>query len=185
VRPVRSAATSRFNRWGAINTVSPLKCWRTLWLKAVLAYGRTPLGAITSAPLVKMRVIALGRWTLLPSRERPRYLMFETNWSGAEQSYIADFATVMPSQWRSIWNNTANFPGPLPTTRLLAHIDTVDWGADHYWSDYREYATTHTIVNALELQDKLEKLIDRTRGASPSEFATEWARFSTDAQALL
>ena len=151
----------------------------------VLGFGRSPFGRIVSAPLVRMRVIALGRWTLLPSRERPRYLMFETNWSGTPQSYIPDFAMVMPSQWRFIWNNTSRFPGPLPTTRLLEHIDTVDWGTDHYWSDYREDSTTQTVKRALELQDKLERFIDRTRGSSPSEFATEWARFSTDAQALL
>lgn len=182
--PERSAETSRINRWGAVTAVSPLKWWRTWWLKAVLCFGRHSHNLVIRR-LIEMRVIALARWTLLPSTERPRFLLFETNWSGDEQSYIPDFAVLMSSQWKSIWNNTRNFPGPVPTTRLLEHIKTVDWGTDHYWSDYRAPSTTQVVLGALELKPKLERFIERTRGAAPDQFAASWARFTTEVQHLL
>jgi hypothetical protein len=184
VGPHRSVASSRRHRWGAITAVSPLRSWRILGLKAVLWFGSHSHNILVGR-LIQMRVIALGRWTLLPNAAVPRYLLFETNWSGADESYIQDLAMLMPAQWRFIWNNTKDFPGPLPTTRLLKHIAKVDWGTDHYWSDYREDASTQTITRALKLQPKLERFIEDTRGASPAEFTERWRRFSTRAQDLL
>jgi hypothetical protein len=184
VGPDRSAATSRRHRWGAVTAVSPLKRRRIWWLKLVFLFSRHSHDIVVQR-LIDMRVIALGRWTLLPSAKRPRYLAFETNWSGSDASYIPDFAMLMPTPWRFIWNNTRNFPGPLPTTRLLAHVATVDWGTDCYWSDYREDASTQVVVKALQLQPQLERFIKRTRGVAPDEFAERWRRFSTKVQDLL
>ena len=53
-----------------------------------------------------MKVIALARWTLWPDARRPTYLLFETNWSGSDQTYIPDFGRIMPLQWRGIWGAT-------------------------------------------------------------------------------
>lgn len=182
--PYRSVESSSLRRWGAVTTVSPLKWWRVWLLKFVLWFGVVTKSAIAKR-LIDMRVIAHGRWTLLPSRRRPRYLVFETNWAGADQSYIPDLAMLLSMQFKSIWNNTRNFPGPLPTTRFLEHIDSVDWGADHLWSDYRDDASTQTVMSALELQPELELFIEQTRGAAPEVFAERFKRFATDVQELI
>lgn len=182
--PPRSLDSSRNRRWGAVTTVSRVKWWRAPVLELVLWFGRNSHNAVISR-LIKMRVIALARWTLLPSRRAPRHLLFETNWSGADQSYIADFAVLMPQQWHSIWDNTERFPGPLPTTNLLRHIDTVDWGADHLWSDYRPEATTQVVLASLELWDELQRFLRDTHGMAPDRFAAGWRRFYTDVQRLL
>jgi hypothetical protein len=183
--PVRSPENSRANRWGVINTVSTIKCWRIDVLRVVLAFGRWFGGysrSLGHVNLVEQRVIALARWTLLPRNERPRHLMFETNWSGNDASYIPDFATVMPNQWKAIWGNTKGFPGPVPTTKLLEYVREVDWGADHFWSDYRPDASTQTVLAALDLRKQLVELIDRTRSFPPDRFATPWREFMTRAQ---
>lgn len=186
--PDRDPASSRVDRWGAINTISRIRCGHASRLKAVLWFGEH-FGAYSKTlghkRLVEMRVIALARWTLLPHPERPRFLMFETNWSGAEESYIPDFAMIMPSQWNAIWGNTRRFPGPLPATRLLEHVREVDWGTDHFWSDYHAGASTQTVKAALDVRDELEGFIDRTRGLAPDRFATKWREFLTDVQHLI
>jgi hypothetical protein len=184
VGPYRSVASSSLRRWGAVTTVSRVKWWRVWLLKLVLWFGVVTHSAVAKR-LVDMRVIALGRWTLLPSRRDPRYLVFETNWAGADQSYIPDLAMLLTTQFNSIWNNTKGFPGPLPTTRFLAYIDTVDWGADHLWSDYRADASTQTVVTALCLEPKLKRFVEQTRGATPEEFVASWRQFTTKVQGLL
>jgi len=184
VGPYRSVDSSSLRRWGAVTTVSPLKRWRIRWLKLVLWFGAVTRSAVAKR-LKDMRVIALGRWTLLPSRRNARYLLFETNWAGADQSYIPDLAMLQGTQFSFIWDNTKNFPGPLPTERFLKHIDTVDWGTDHLWSDYRDDASTQTVVSALALQRELEQFLEETRGAAPEEFAERWRRFSTGVQGLI
>ena len=135
--------------------------------------------------LLKMRVIALARYTFLPSESDQRYLMFETNWSGAEQSYIPDLAELMQIQWRSIWGAAKGFPGPVPTTELLEYIREHDWGTDHFWSDYHPDATTQVIKGSLELQSLLEGFVGSTRGLPPDLFAERWREFSTAVEDLL
>jgi hypothetical protein len=132
--------------------------------------------------LVRMRVIALARWTLLPGPNWPRYLLFETNWSGAQQSYIPDLAMLMRLQWKAIWGNTKNFPGPVPTTKLLEHVDEVDWGTDHYWTDYDGNASTQMVLRALEFQTSLTRFIEHTKGMSADRFADKWGSFITEVQ---
>ena len=103
----------------------------------------------------------------------------------ADVTYIPDLAMVMPTQWNAIWGNTKKFPGPVPVNALLEHIEEVDWGTDHFWSDYNADASTQVVLRALQLRGEVEKLIDQTRGEPPDRFATRWRRFVTDVQNLI
>lgn len=194
----RDPTTSVHDRWGAVTTVSRLLGGRTQ-LRLVFGFGNTydrwmPLCLKTIKPLIEMRVIALGRWTLVPGSDAPEYLLFETNWSradltfadsGVDPAYIPDLARTMQFQWRSIWGRTQGFPGPVPTTKLLEHIDTVDKGADHYWSDYDTGATTQVILEALELRRHLTRFLKDTRGTTPGVFQERWNAFVLKVQHLL
>lgn len=181
--PARSESASSYQRWGAVTTVSTIKRGHAPLLRLVFWFGRHSDAAI--GRLKAMQVIALARWTLLPNTRAPRYLVFETNWSGAAATYIPDFALLMAPQWRAIWGNTKGFPGPLPTTRLLAFIAGVDWGADHFWSDYDDGATTRVVKSALALERELTQFARDTSGLAADEFAVRWAAFATNVQQLL
>jgi hypothetical protein len=186
--PDRCPESSRIHRWGAINTLSRVKGGHLILLRAVMYFGQhfgRYSSALGHARLVQMRVIALGRWTVVKGTRWPRYLMFETNWSGADATYIPDLAMVMPFQWKAIWGNTKRFPGPLPVGGLLAHIEEVDWGTDHFWSDYDADASTQVVLSAIGLRTKIQEFIDQTRGEPPDRFAAHWRRFVTDVQHLI
>ena len=173
----------RYGRWGAVSALTPLRRGWSPWLRLVFAFGsRTN---VLVRPLLKLRLIALGRWTLLPRDERPPALLFETNWSGAWESYIDDFARIMPFQWRGIWGATEGFPGPHPVTGLLRFIDAHDHQADHFYSGYRDGATTQTVATALALAPRLERFIREVDGAEPDEFARRWERFLAEVQGQL
>jgi hypothetical protein len=163
-----------------VTALTPLRRGWTPWLRVVFAVGsRTNLFVHA---LIEMKVIALGRWTLLPRQERPGALLFETNWSGASENYIDDFARVMPMQWRAIWTAAEGFPGPKPVTDLLRYIDAHDHGADHFYCGYRDGATTQTVAAALAVRSRLERLVRDVHGVAPDEFARRWQRFLTDVQ---
>jgi hypothetical protein len=183
VRPRGKGPSSQAGDWGAVTTVTPLIGWRVPWLRLVFLFGEQTTIAVTR--LIHMRVIYLARWTLLPNRRKPRYLVFETNWTGQEQSYIPDLAELMRVQWKSIFGSVRDFPGPVPTTRLLRYIKTVDWGTDHLWTDYDRRATAKTVTSALELQPRFERFVARARGMPPDLLAEEWRRFATQSQELL
>ena len=181
--PRGKGSTSQTGPWGAVTTVTPLKRRPLLGLRLVFWFGRHTTIAVTR--LLDMRVIYLARWTLLPNRRDPRYMVFETNWAGQEQSYIPDLAMLMRFQWRSIFGNVKEFPGPVPTTELLDYIKKVDWGTDLLWTDYAQRATTQTIVTSLELEERFEAFVRSARGLSPDLFAERWRRFATQSQELL
>jgi hypothetical protein len=161
-----------YRRWGAVTAVTKLKRCQRLRLLAVFAFGNTTTIAIR--PLLKMKVIALARWTLWPDARHPTYLLFETNWSGSDQTYIPDFGRIMPVQWRSIWGATTEFRGAVPTTRLDAWVDKVDAGVGHFWTDYEPGASTQVIRQALELEPQVKRFVADTEGASATEFDRRW-----------
>jgi hypothetical protein len=170
-------------RWGAVTALTPLRRGWAPWLRVVFAIGSST--NLLVRPLLQMRVIGLGRWTLLRREERPPALLFETNWTGAWESYIDDFARIMPMQWRSIWAGAEGFPGPKPVTGLLRYIGEHDHGADHFYVGYREEATTHTVTSALALKSRLERFVREQDGVEPDEFARRWERFLADVQVHL
>jgi hypothetical protein len=172
-----------YRRWGAVTAVTRLKRHQRLRLRAVFAFGNATTIAIR--PLLKLGVIALARWTLWPDAGRPRYLLFETNWSGSDQTYIPDFGRIMPIQWRSIWGATDRFPGAVPTTHLNEWVDVIDAGVGHFWSDYEDGASTQVIAQALALRPVLERFVDSTAGTSPAEFHGRWQDLVVRVQRLL
>jgi hypothetical protein len=171
----RPADEVTYRRWGAVTAVTELKRRQrvqALRLMVVFAFGNTTTRAIR--PLLKMKVIAVARWTLWPNARRPTYMLFETNWSGADQTYIPDFGRIMPVQWRSIWGATTLFPGAVPTTGLDAWVDVIDAGVGHFWTDYQSGASTQMIIQALELESRVEQFLTDTPGVSAAEFERRW-----------
>lgn len=170
-------------RWGAVTALTPMRRYRTPLLRGVFRFGNTTSVAVR--PILTTRVIALARWTLIPDRRRPSHLLFETNWSGADQTYIPELARMMWFQWHSIWDHTTDFPGPLPTTRLLDWVDDVDLGADHYWTDYDDDATTQTVLQALQLRERIARFLGATSSVAPAAFARHFTELLVDIQRLL
>jgi len=182
-RPRPRSAKVTYRRWGAVTAVTALKPHQTLRLRAIFAFGNATTLAIR--PLLAMKVIALARWTLWPDARRPRYLLFETNWSGSDQTYIPDFGRIMPIQWRSIWGATTTFPGPVPTTYLDEWVDAIDAGVGHFWTDYADGATTRTIAQSLALRPEVQRFLADTAGSSTAEFHSRWQRFMVRVQELM
>ena len=112
-----------YRRWGAVTAVTKLKRCQRLRLLAVFAFGNAT--NILIRPLLQMKVIALARWTLWPDARHPTYLLFETNWSGSDQTYIPDFGRIMPRQWQAIWGCDHR------VSRCAAHDRTGQVGRRH------------------------------------------------------
>jgi hypothetical protein len=161
-----------YRQWGAVTAVTELKRGQRLRLLAIFAFGNT--SKLLIRPLLKMKVIALARWTLWPDARDPTYLLFETNWSGSDQTYIPDFGRIMPLQWRGIWGATTKFRGAIPTTRLVEWVDEIDYGVGHFWTDYASGASTQVIAQALELEPQVSRFVSDTQGVSATEFDRRW-----------
>jgi hypothetical protein len=161
-----------YRRWGAVTAVTKLRRGQRLRLLGIFVFGNAT--DVLIRPLLKMKVIALARWTLWPSARHPTHLLFETNWSGSDQTYISDFGRIMPLQWRGIWGATTEFPGALPTSGLDAWVDVIDAGTGHFWTDYAPGASAQVIEQALALEPRVARFVADTEGASATEFDCRW-----------
>ncbi len=177
-------AGSRYGRWQVVTALTPLRsrAW-VPWLRLVFAFGSK--SSLLVHPIIKMRVIAFARWTLVGRPHKPPALVFETNWSGSSASYIPDLAVTMAFQWKAIWSGAVGFPGPLPVGGLLAFVHEHDRGADHFHTGYDEVTTSDIVVNAINLDRRLERFMAETDGVSPLDFAERWDRFLVDVQERL
>jgi hypothetical protein len=169
---------NRHGRAGAVTAVTPVAWWWVPWLRAVFAFGSR--SDLLIRRLTRLRIIALGRWYVLGPWRRPT-LVFETNWHGHWETYIDDFARLMPRQWTGIWWGAEGFPGPRPVTRLLAYVAERDRGADHYWTAYPE-ASTGMALAALGVQARLERFVGETEGLGPDAFARRYEQLLADVQ---
>jgi hypothetical protein len=158
-----------------------MRPWWIPWGRLVFWIGRHT--TLFVRPLLRLATISLGRWTILRWHRR-RWLLFETNFNGMWQPYIEDLARTMRIQWRSIWGGAYDFPGPLPSERLLHWIERADLGAQHYYCAYRD-ATTKTIVSALEFEPAFRLFAAQARHLEPAAFHVAWRRFIADQQAHL
>jgi hypothetical protein len=154
----------------AVTAVSSFR-WpgRGPWLRALFWFSPR-FAPCLAAPLVKLAFIHAGRWsvvTKLPARDRPGrwervqprgFLVFETNFDGAWRPYIEAFARVMPTQWIGIWIGTRDFPGPVPASGLLAHIDKVDVAPAYYYTAHGE-TSLKSIRAALDVDAALDAFV--------------------------
>jgi hypothetical protein len=172
-----------YRRWGAVTAVTKLRRCQRCRLLAIFAFGNAT--DVLIRPLLQMKVIALARWTLWPNSRRPTYLLFETNWSGSDQTYIPDFGRLMRMQWRGIWGATTEFPGAVPTTGLVAWVDAIDAGVGHFWTDYDLGASTRVVAQALELEPHVRRFAADTLGVSATEFDRRWRDLVVDVHRLI
>jgi hypothetical protein len=121
------------------------------------------------------------------ARRHPPALLFETNWTGAWESYIDDFARIMPMQWRAVWGGAEQFSRAQAGDRACSATSKEhDHGADHFYSGYCEGATTHTVANALALQPRIRALPPRRGRRRARRVAAErWEDFLSDVQGQL
>jgi hypothetical protein len=176
-------------RWRAVTLPTPLKggllapFYRgRLWVS--LNFGQH-VSDVFLRPLIRMRVIILARWTQLKDTQGKRYLLFETTWSGSNQSYIPDLISNMQFQATNIWGNTRRWPPAWSQTQVLEWVNAQDWGVDHMWSDYYDGASAQLVVESLELADSFERFVRSASGASAASLAERWRRFATANQHLL
>jgi len=172
----------RAYKWRAVTAVTPFRWpgWAR-WLRALFWFSPR-FAPFLAAPLVKLGFIHAGRWaivTKLPSRDLPGrwervkpdgFLVFETNFDGAWRPYIEAFARVMPTQWLGIWIGTRDFPGPLPASGLLAHIDDHDVAPAYYYTAH-PHDSLRMINAALEVDAELDRFVAADHGLE--EFADE------------
>jgi len=180
----------------ALLTVSPIRPSWALWLRFYFGIRAVfpALGKLLGGPLQRLSFIYFGRWTLMADpwadgaagrgRGGRTYLLFESNFTGRWDQYIDAFAYVLGSRMKLIWGGAYNFPGPVPAEPFKRYIRDNELPLAHYYCAY-PHATVTTIEYALELDRRLDLLIEEAAARSPRDFAERYRQFVGEVQQLL
>jgi hypothetical protein len=144
--------------------------------------------------LTTLSFIHFARWAIIPrggwprlSHEQPRetlaydYLLFESNFNGSWEQYIAAFSTVIPGGMDNIWRWSVKYPKSRPVTPFFNYIRGCQTDTDFYYSAYPG-ATTNDIRGAVLLHDALTTLAARCDTLTPAQFRAEYSRLLAEHQ---
>jgi hypothetical protein len=156
----------------ALTTLAPVSVWR-LWQPRLFFWYRR----LTGPPqdLTDLSFIYYARTAFVTRIERRRpYIYFESNFNGSFDEYIDVFSYVVDRHMKRIWSSAKGFPGPQPSTVFKEYIRRHDFQASHYYCAYGD-ATVTEVVRALQLRDRLAKLVRHIDTAEPDAFAARWS----------
>ena len=181
----------------AITTISPMKPWKTFFLKIVVFLRGLGVGKENTENLLELSFIHFARWTIVQRKKFPHlgddqpaeeleydYLFFCSNFNGSWEEYIDAFSMVLPGGMDKIWKWSVNYPGSQPITPFKEYIQSNQIDTDHYYTAYPG-AATNDIKRALQLHEALASFADETRELSRDAFAERYARFLTSASGNL
>lgn len=142
----------------AINVLTPMKRWKTPFLKAAFQLFQF---RFTQWELRALAFIHFARWTVLTRRNLPHfpemaksealrydYLLFESNFNGSWNEYVDAFHSVLSFKLNLVWLWSENFPGSIPLTPFKRYIDHNQLHNDYYFMAYPG-STIRDVQNAL------------------------------------
>jgi len=177
----------------AMNTISPMKPWKTYILRFFFFIWRhyKPLGD----GLVELSFIHFARWVIVPRYSFPRlseqqpnndlrydYLLFFSNFNGTWNQYIDAFSAVLFEGLNLIWRWSEKFPGSVPVTGFKEYIARLQFDTDYYYTSY-PHATANDVKSAHVVQAALDDLAQKSPGLDAQQFAAAYLNFVIQVQA--
>lgn len=176
----------------AMNTVSPMKPWKTPLLRGLFLLLR--LFPRINSGLVDLSFIHFARWVIVPryafpwlNQRRPKdhlrydYLLFFSNFNGTWNQYIDAFSAVLSRGLNGIWRWSEKYPGAVPVTPFKNHIARGQFDTDYYYTAY-PHATTNDVKAAHRVTAALEEFTKLSQGLPPAKFAEAYLKFLVQVQ---
>ena len=194
IDPRDAPATNVSGNSISITLITELKRWGRHYMETLLRLPRharkTMLGKMD-----ELEFISFASWnviTRLPdngfeqrvrSLKRP-HLFFEVHFNGGWDQYVESSVRVLNSGMKLFWGSSRTYPGPLPARPFLKFFRDHEVNCAHYYCAYPE-ATVKTVRQALELEERLDALVEQARGMDAAEFDDAWQTFLGESQRLL
>lgn len=143
--------------------------------------------------ILQFNFIRFVRWTIVPRalpyngapQQRDRlnydYLLFESNFDGPWQHYIDAFAYCIPRDIAFCWGRGPDFPSPPPAEPLKRWIAMNSMEGGSYYCAY-DQASTRMVAGALELRERFQPLLAKSRDLPADAFRARYEQFLTDVQ---
>ena len=139
---------------------------------ANLPNGRTsPFARVSGTHICRLVVMDDVIYVGTPAKEEhlgSKYLVFESNFDGELEPYLARMAKEIPDVVDSVWGHCAGYPGLLDVNAFVAYMKKCQITTTFYFADVNNH-TVQSTLRALKVQASVANFIGKHQGKSPSE----------------
>jgi hypothetical protein len=178
----------------AMNLITPIRWFMVplnkffFWLIGTWIFQSKLRGLIT------LSMIHYARWVILSADDFPhlggiqpkeklryRYMLFFSNFNGTWEQYVDSFSAAIPSGLNLLWLQNVGWPTAVPEQPFHRYVLHNQRTTDYYYNAY-PMAASNDVKSAKRVKDSLVAFIDKTKGAAPDAFFSEYQRLVQNLQ---
>lgn len=142
------------------------------WYLASLPRDHTsPFARVSSTHLARLVVMDDVVFVGAPAHEehlKSRYLVFETNFDGALDTYLDRMAREIPEVVDSVWKHCVGYPGVADAAAFAAYMKKCQITTTFFFADVND-KTVQQNLRALQVQSALAHFIEKHQGQPAAE----------------
>jgi hypothetical protein len=141
----------------------------------------SPFAQVSSTHLARLVVMDDVVFVGAPACEehlKSRYLVFETNFDGDLDAYLASMAKIVPDFVESVWSHCLGYPGLGDVAAFVAYMKQCQIETTFFFADVND-RTVEENLKALQVQEALTDFIETNQGLPAPELQQafgEWLR---------
>ncbi len=142
---------------------------------------RSPFAQLSSTYLARLVVMDDVVFVGLPACEehlKSRYLVFETNFDGALDTYLRRMATETSEFVEAVWQHCVGFPGTADPEAFMAYMKKCQIETTFFFADVND-RTVDSTLDALKAQSALARFMEDHQGMPAAELQRAFGEFLT------
>lgn len=147
---------------------------------ANLPNGHTsPFAKVSSTHICRLVVMDDLIFVGTPAKEEhlnSKYLVFESNFDGELEPYLARMASEIPDVVESVWSHCVGYPGLRDRNAFVAYMKKCQITTTFYFADVNNH-TVQSTLRALKVQASVADFIAKHQGESPSAIQAAFRAF--------
>ncbi|HEY1756480.1 MAG TPA: hypothetical protein VGG72_13855 [Bryobacteraceae bacterium] len=146
----------------------------------------SPFSRVSSTHIARLSVLDDVVFLGEPLREehlQSRYLVFESNFDGDLEAYLARMAREIPQETDAVWRHCLGYPGTARVPDFVAYMKKCQIKTDYYFAAVKDKTVQQTL-RALAAQRAVARFIEEHQGRPVAELQRAFLEFKSklDAQ---
>jgi hypothetical protein len=151
-----------------------------MYLQSLPVDGRGPFGKVSSTHMARLVVLDDVVYFGMPSCEehlQSKYLVFESNFDGKLDDYLARMAVEARDEVHGIWQHCIGYPGVENVPAFIAYMKRCQVETTFYFADVNDKTVRQTL-QALQTQSAVASFIEKNQAKSPVDLQKAFIEFS-------
>jgi hypothetical protein len=139
----------------------------------------SPFARVSSTHMARLVVMDDVVYVGMPSCEehlKSQYLIFETNFDGALDTYLTRMAREIPTEVDAVWQHCWGYPGVQDVDAFIAYMKKCQITTTFYFADVNDKTVEETL-RALQTQAAVAEFIEKNQGRPAAEVQKSFADF--------